>query len=612
MKCILHALTTLLLALPAVLHGADAPRKLNFLFITADDMNYDSAGCYGCPVKDLTPNLDRLAAEGIRFHYAYSTVAVCQPVREIMHTGLYPHRNGAMGYFPLRPEVRTLNQQLRDAGYLISMIGKNPHYQPAEKFCVDYAQTRISRSPAQLAAATHEFLTLARQQGKPFFHHVNCTDPHRPFIGAGGPDDLAGGDAPSRYVRPKEVPNVPGFLEDLPEVRREVATYYTSVRRLDDCVGALLQALKDEGAVENTLVMFYGGDHGMSFPFAKSNDYENSSRGALILRWPGVIQPGGVDREHLVSTLDFTPTLLDAAGLPPLAGIDGRSFLPAIKGAKMSGWDRVFTFYNANSANQWFPMRCVRTKDRSYIWNAWSDGQTQYRAENMNGLTWKAMLAAAGSDPAIQARTDFYLHRVPEEFYDLTGDRCERQNLIQDPSRQAEIASLRQELLALMQRTDDPLAEAFAQRDKPEVLAAARQKLIDEYQRPPRAKAKAKAKRAAAKAASTPPKVAAGKDLIAFVLPQAVLATEPVTVGIRHQFPEDAGQQLITVTMLAAADNQRLDRKVVQAQGAGEIEVTFTVPAEQTGQSIKFAAFVGENFAGTPQHIRSAPLTVRN
>jgi len=92
-------------------------------------------------------------------------------------------------------------------------------------------------------------------------------------------------------------------------------------------VGAVLQALKDEGAVENTLVMFYGGDHGMSFPFAKSNDYENSSRGALILRWPEVIQPGGVDREHLISTLDFTPTLLDAAGLPPLPGIDGRSFL---------------------------------------------------------------------------------------------------------------------------------------------------------------------------------------------------------------------------------------------------------------------------------------------
>ena len=90
MKCILHALTTLLLASPAVLHAADAPRKLNILFFTADDMNYDSTGCYGCPIKDLTPNLDRLAAEGMRFQYAYSTVAVCQPVRQIMQTGPLP------------------------------------------------------------------------------------------------------------------------------------------------------------------------------------------------------------------------------------------------------------------------------------------------------------------------------------------------------------------------------------------------------------------------------------------------------------------------------------------------------------------------------------------
>ena len=276
----------------------------------------------------------------------------------------------------------------------------------------------------------------------------------------------------------------------------------------------------------------------------------------------------------------------------------------------MSGWDRVFTFYNATSGNLWVPMRCIRTKDRSYIWNAWSDGQTQYRAENMNGLTWKAMLAAAQSDPAIKARTDFYLYRVPEEFYDLTGDRFERQNLIHDPSRQAEIASLRQELLALLQRTGDPLAEAFAQRDKPEILAAAKQKLREEYERPP--KGKAKARKAAAKAARSPAKLADGKNLIALDLPQAIVATEPVTVGVQHQFPEAAGEQAITVTMLAGADNQRLERKLVHAHGAGEIEVTFAVPAEQSGQSIKFAAFVGEDFAKTTQHICSEPLTVRN
>jgi N-sulfoglucosamine sulfohydrolase len=314
-----------------------------------------------------------------------------------MHSGLYPHRNGAMGFFPLKPEVRTLNQQLHDAGYLISMFGKNGHYQPAGNFCVDLEETIITRSPAKLTEATKRFLAMAREQKRPFFHHVNCTDPHRPFIGAKGPDDLAHGDPPSRWIKPEEVAEVPGFLEKLPDIRRELACYYTNVRRLDDCVGAVLKTIEEEGFGTNTIVMFYGGDHGMAFPFAKSNDYENSSRGALILRWPGVIKPGGVDRRHLVSTLDFTPTLLDAVTLPAIPGIDGRSFLPALKGREMDGWERVFTFYNQSAGRNWLLMRCVRTKERSYIWNAWSDGKMEYKAENMGGLTWKAMLKAGKS-----------------------------------------------------------------------------------------------------------------------------------------------------------------------------------------------------------------------
>ncbi|MCX6898092.1 MAG: sulfatase [Verrucomicrobia bacterium] len=609
MKRTIGLLIMILLLMFGSGRAADTARRPNIVFITADDMNFDSSDVYGGPIKNLTPNLDRLAADGMRFHYAYSTVAVCQPVREIMHTGLYPHRNGAMGFFPLKPEVRTLNQQLHDAGYLISMFGKNPHYQPAENFCVDYAETRISRSPSQLAAATKKFLTMARDKKRPFFHHVNCTDPHRPFIGANGPDDLAGGDPPSRWIKPEEVVGVPGFLENLPLVRRELAQYFTNVRRLDDCVGAVLKALKDEGANENTLVMFYGGDHGMSFPFAKSNDYENSSRGALILRWPGVIKPGGVDRDHLVSTLDFTPTLLDATGLPAIPDIDGRSFLPAMNGGKMRGWDRVFTFYNQTSGRLWLLMRCIRTKDRSYIWNAWSDGKMQYRAENMGGLTWKAMLAAAETHPAIKARADFYLYRVPEEFYDMTQDRFERHNLIKDPSRQAEIESFRKELRTLMQRTGDPLAEAFAHRDKPEFLAAAKQKLMEEYERPP--KGKNKAKKAAAKAGKTSSAAEDEKKLIAFILPKAIVATEPVTLRIAHHFADKNREQAITVTMLAGAGKARLERKVVKAKGDGEIEVTFSVPAEQSGKAIKFAAFVGEDFKKTPLHIQSAPLTVK-
>lgn len=462
--------------------AAEPPaRRINILFFTADDLNYDSTGCYGGPIKDLTPNVDRLASEGLRFEYAYSTVAVCQPVRQIMQTGLYPHRNGAMGFFPIKPEARTLNEQLHDAGYLISMFGKGPHHQPKEKFCADVADDKISRHPSKLAEATRNFLRMAREQGRPFFHNVNCYDPHRPFIGMRGANDLAGGEPPSRWIKPEEVAGVPGFLEDLPEIRRELAGYYTNVRRLDDALGAVLAVLKEEGFADNTLVMFYGGDHGMSFPFAKSNDYETSSRGGLIIRWPGVIKPGGVDTNHLVSTLDFAPTLLEAANLPPLPGIDGRSFLPALKGGRMAGWDRVFTFYNAAFGNNWLPMRCLRTRDRAYIWNAWSDGKREYHTENMAGLSWKAMLAAATTNQAIKARADFYLHRVPEEFYDLTNDRAERTNLISEPSRQAEIEAMRQDLLALMRRTGDPFAEAFARRDRKDLVPAVLKQLNEEY-----------------------------------------------------------------------------------------------------------------------------------
>ena len=475
------ALLLALLAAPA--HAA----KLNILLFTADDMNFDSSGVYGGPVKDLTPNIDRLAAEGMRFEYAYSAVAVCQPSRQVMFTGLYPHRSGSMGFFPVKPDVRTLQEQLRDAGYLISAFGKNPHHQPAAKFCADVADDTISRHPSKLADATRKFLRTAREKGRPFFHNVNCYDPHRPFIGMTGPNDLAGGEAPSRRVRPDEVTAVPAFLEDLPAVRRELAGYYTNVRRLDDALGAVLAVLREENFADDTLVVFWGGDHGMSFPFAKSNCYENSSRGALVVRWPGVTTPAAVDRAHLVSTIDFAPTLLDAAGLPPIPGVDGRSFRTVLAGKTLQGWDRVYTFYNAAFGNRWLPMRCVRTRDRAYIWNAWSDGRRKYQTENMAGLTWKALLAAAETQTPVKARTDFYTFRTPEEFYDLTKDRAERDNRIADPAHRAEIDAMRADLLALMRRTADPFADAFAHRDDPARAAETIRKLNQEYARRPSA-----------------------------------------------------------------------------------------------------------------------------
>jgi N-sulfoglucosamine sulfohydrolase len=478
MKTLLRLALLLIVVLTGTAAAAAPP---NVLFFTADDMNFDSSGVFGGPIRDLTPNIDRLAAEGIRFSHAYSTVAVCQPVRQTMLCGLYPHRSGSMGFFPVKPGVRTLNQELRKAGYLISCYGKTKHLQPREQFCADVADDSISRHPSKLADATRQFIRAAKEQQKPFFHNVNCYDPHRPFIGMKGSDDLAGGEEPSRRISVDEITEVPGFLEDLPDVRRELAGYYTNVRRLDDALGAVLAVLEKEGVADETIVVFYGGDHGMSFPFGKSNSYENSSRGALIVRWPGVAKPGSVDTAHMVTTLDFTPTLLDMLGLEALANLDGRSFAPALRGETMPGWDRVFTVYNAAFGNNWLPMRCMRTRSHSYIWNAWSNGTKKYYTENMAGLTWKAMLAATEKNPAIKARTDFYSFRVPEEFYDLETDPCERSNLIAAAEHESKIDAMRRELLDMMQQTGDPFAGAFADRGRGDIVPAVIESLNQEY-----------------------------------------------------------------------------------------------------------------------------------
>ncbi|MFO8026194.1 MAG: sulfatase [Opitutales bacterium] len=445
--------------------GCALAAPLNIVLITADDMNWDSTGVTGSMVPDITPNIDRLASEGILMTQAHATIPVCQPVRASMHTGLYPNRSGARGFGPIQDDVRTINEVMHDSGYLISMLAKVPHYEPIEKWCLDYMVSAkaldVGRSPEKFGRHTRHFLDMAADLERPFFHHVNGQDPHRPF-NWGGEDSGHEGIFPgvNREISPDEV-TVPGFLEKLPEVRQEVADYYTCVHRFDELVGRVLAEIDAAGLRDNTLVMLYMGDHGMAFPFAKSNLYAAGTRGTLIMRWPGEIPPGEVDHEHMVSTIDFAPTLLEAAGLPPLEGIDGRSFLAIAKGGSQSGRDRVMTVYHEVYGGKLYEMRAIRTHGDAYIWNAWSDGEKQYRAENMSGATWAAMVEAGKEDPGIRDRCQYYLYRSPEEFFLVDEDPFERNNRIDDPEYAEPVAEMRGQLLDWMEQINDPLLEEF-------------------------------------------------------------------------------------------------------------------------------------------------------
>ncbi|MBE3095788.1 MAG: sulfatase [Planctomycetes bacterium] len=468
--------------------AAGGGQRLNVLFITADDMNYNTPGVVGCKVPDITPNIDRLAAEGIRFRQAHVTVAVCQPSRECLMTGRYPHRNGAVGFYPVNKDVPTLQESLKAAGYHLGILGKVVHLRPAEKFPWDFQHDQgelgMGRDPAIYYRYTKEFLQQAKDAGKPFFLMANSHDPHRPFAGSEGPG--AGGRAgkkraatkaaavpadeaetissraypqPSRIYKPEEI-TVPGFLPDLPDVRKELAQYYSSAHRCDQTVGEVLRALKESGLEESTLVMFLS-DNGISMPFAKSNCYLTSTRTPWIVRWPGKVKPGVVDEENLISGIDYMPTILEAAGLPPPAGMDGRSFLPLLAGDKQDGRDRVFTCYNETSGRKPYPMRCLQMRRFGYIFNAWSDGKTTYQAEPMSGLAFKAMKQAAAAEKPVADRVEMLLHRVPEEFYDFEADPDALRNLAGDPRYKDNVRQMRADLLAWMERTADPLIDAY-------------------------------------------------------------------------------------------------------------------------------------------------------
>jgi len=466
------------LSLKACRSAGSMDQRPNVLLITADDMNHDSPGCYGSSIPGITPSIDRLAKEGMRFTHAHVNIAVCQPCRQSLLTGRHAFRHGGEGFSPIRPEVPTLNERLRAAGYWNGILGKEKHLQPDSKFCMDFVRGEaalssgmgIGRDPAKYKAFAREFFNQARSRGRPFFLMANAHDPHRPFAGSENEKKSWGRDLPKvrRWITEEEV-TVPGFLPDIPDVRKEIAEYYTSVYRCDEVVGSVVEALEESGHRENTIVMFLS-DNGMSFPFAKANCYLNSTRTPWIVRWPEKIQAGSLNHKDFISGIDFMPTILEIVGLPQIDGMDGRSFLPLLQGKEQPGRDSVYTEFHETFAKNRYPMRCVQTTQFGFIYNFWADGKTKMTMDSTGGLSFKAMQKAALKDMAIESRVKHFSYRVPEEFYNLERDPDALENLIQEPQYSDTIEVFRKKLEAYMIKTCDPALEAYRLRENPDPI----------------------------------------------------------------------------------------------------------------------------------------------
>jgi N-sulfoglucosamine sulfohydrolase len=576
----------------------------NILIITVDDMNADSLGAYGCKLADTSPNIDRLAKQSLRFEYAHVQVGNCMPSRNVMWSGRYPHNNGVEGFYQVKEiDYPVLADLMHDGGYFTAIRGKVSHSTPYHPYQWDLVLDTLpngekahTKDPTSYGISTSQAIAAAKKADKPFCLMVNVSDPHKPFYGqAKNGATFDDPHKPTRVFTADEVP-IPGFLFDDPIVRTELAQYYSSVRRADDCVGNILKSLESAGKTEDTFILFLS-DHGMPLPFAKTQLYHHSTWTPLMVRWPGVTKANSHDQKHMVSAVDFLPTLLDIAEIDHPKGFDGRSFEPIIRGQSQPNRDHVLKVYNENSGRSRDPMRGIQSKKHLYLFNAWSNGERVMATATTGTQTCRRLAQLAATNPALKARHKLYQHRVVEELFDVEKDPDCLHNLIGKPEVQSELNALRAELEKQMAQTRDHMLPVFQQRDDANVREAYVLKLEKEAQT-----------RRNSKGAPSQRK----QKLISVTLPKTVASGAQTTIRITHELPKRLGTQKLQVTLKGGKSGARIERKIVDITGTGVTEVTFDVPNNVTDDIVQFAAFVGAEFKQSLHHIQTDPIRLKN
>ncbi len=453
-------------------------KKPNVLLVTVDDMNCDSVGAFGCKLEGTTPHIDKLATQGMRFEHAHVQVGNCYPSRNVLLSGRYPHNTGVEGFYPVRkPKYPHFVDLMKRGGYFVGIRGKVSHSTPYVPYAWDADLTRIDgevqnkKNAHSFYVSTKRGIELAAKAGKPFCLNINISDPHKPFYGVNGRNKpVEDKNVPSKVFKPSEVP-VPGFLFDHPQVRKELALYYSSVRRADDCFGEVMRALDESGKRENTIIVFLS-DHGMPLPFAKTALWHHSTHTPLIIVWPGTTKAGSSDERHMVSAVDFMPTLLDMTGIKQPTGFDGQSFAAVCRGETLPGRDYVYKVYNENSGGNRSPMRSVQSRKFGYLFNAWPDGKRTFRTATTGTETFRTMKLLAEKNEAIAKRLKFFQFGVREEFYDYENDPDALHNLIDDPKYQDQIALHRKVMEKFMRDSNDHMLDAFRNREDDAKLSA--------------------------------------------------------------------------------------------------------------------------------------------
>jgi len=402
----------------------------NILFIITHDTGRH-LGCYGR--SEPSPNLDKLAEEGVKFTQAFCTAPQCSPSRASVLTGLMPHRHGLIGLahrgFRLRNDVSLLPKLLSQAGYSTHLFGLQ--HETAWDRVGELGYQHVHRPDGLSCLKVTPLLLdfLSKEPPQPFFASVGFTETHRPF--------------PKLEQTPPQV-KVPPFLPDEPDVRHDVAELNEAVRRVDESVGQIVEALKKSRLLDNTLLIFTT-DHGIAFPGAKATLFDLGIEIALIMHGPDEFS-GGKVIDAMVSNADLMPTLCEVAGVEPPTDIDGKSLLPLVRGEVAKLHERIFVELTYHAAYD--PMRGVRTERFKYI-RSFADRPFWLPPNVDNGLTkdWYKR-----NQPEV-----FKTPRPKEMLFDLQSDPLEQNNLVGKPEFEPVLNELRATLDRWMEATDDPI-----------------------------------------------------------------------------------------------------------------------------------------------------------
>ncbi len=422
MKPIIFYFNILFLVISACSNKYTPAEPPNIIWLVSED-NSPFLGCYGDSFA-VTPNLDKMAAEGVRYTHAYANTPVCAPARSTLITGCYASSLGTQhmrSQYSLPENIRFFPQILRENGYYCTNNAK-------EDYNTQWKGVDIWDESSREASY------LNRPDGKPFFHVQNFNITHESKIHKW--------EEPLKHD-PKKV-KLPPYHPDTPEMRHDWAQYYDKVTAMDEQIGKFLKKLEDEGLAENTIVFYYA-DHGGVLARSKRFVYETGTHVPFIIRFPEKYRklapgkPGSVS-DRLVSFVDFAPTVLSLAGIKPPDYMQGKAFL---KKYKTKHKDYIF-MYRGRMDERYDMSRAVRSQQYRYIRNYMPD---RIYGQHLNYL-WRAPSVRSWEKAYLNGKCNeiqsmFWRTKPPEELYNTSLDPWEVNNLADNPGYKKVLESMR-------------------------------------------------------------------------------------------------------------------------------------------------------------------------